>query len=460
VARKFQRWYVGLPVALSVALIVSTYYLIERGESRLRKSTAEAQYVQERLRNLGAILRVLTDAESTMRGYLLSGEVQYLESFRLAEQELEPALNAVREQYPTATETEWLDSLARLSREKIATLRQTLSVHHTEGAQAAQAMIRADVSRNAMDRIRPLIRERQLAEGQTLRAISESSRYDLLITRAYTIGGTWLNLVLIVLASVLITRAIEQHESERRALTDQRAELERQVEARTAELSALSSRLQEISETEKAAMAREIHDELGSLLVAAKMDVSALRRRLGPEDAEVRARWERLMGALDAGVNLKRRMVEQLRPTLLDNMGLYAALRWHLHETCARAGLQCTDSLPDDEPALRNEANIAIFRIAQEAITNILKHARATAIELAIVIAGEELIMTICDDGIGISADRRTAAGGQGWASMRHRMRALGGSWHVRDGPGGRGTAIEVRLPLSRIQVAAAPLLA
>ena len=122
----------------------------------------------------------------------------------------------------------------------------------------------------------------------------------------------------------------------------------------------------------------------------------------GAEDADSRVRWERILGALDSGVDLKRRVVEQLRPTLLDNMGLYAALRWQLQESCGRAGLKCDEYMPEHELAISSAAAIAIFRVAQEAMTNIIKHARATAVELRVVVRNEELIVTIRDNGIGV----------------------------------------------------------
>ncbi len=132
-------------------------------------------------------------------------------------------------------------------------------------------------------------------------------------------------------------------------LRDQKLELEQQVDSRTRELAALSTHLQGVSEQEKAALSRELHDELGGLLVAARMDLSWLQQRLPTTDPGIEQRFKRIHDSLSAGVDLKRRVVEELRPTLLDNMGLFAALRWQFKETCRRTGLRCTETIPETE---------------------------------------------------------------------------------------------------------------
>ena len=110
----------------------------------------------------------------------------------------------------------------------------------------------------------------------------------------------------------------------------------------------LSRQLQHVTEKEKAQLARSLHDELGGLLIAVKMDISWLQKRWPKPTPDVQARWERVFKVLDDGVDFKRRVVESLRPTLLDNMGLIAALRWVAQETCATApACSCSESYPE-----------------------------------------------------------------------------------------------------------------
>jgi signal transduction histidine kinase len=253
-----------------------------------------------------------------------------------------------------------------------------------------------------------------------------------------------------MLASALVAGDMRRRARQTTALRDQKMELSRQVEQRTRELTALSTHLQEVSELEKSALARELHDELGGLLVAARMDLSWLQQRMPTTDPAIEQRFKRIHDSLRAGVDLKRRVIEELRPTLLDNMGLFAALRWQFKESCRRTGLHCTESIPETELHLRADASIGVFRVAQEALTNILKHADATAADLSIEILDDLFVLRISDDGRGISSNRLKTATSHGLAAMKHRIAALGGSWEVTS-PAVGGTTVTARIPLQRL---------
>lgn len=214
------------------------------------------------------------------------------------------------------------------------------------------------------------------------------------------------------------------------------------------ELSDLAANLQRYAESEKVLLARQMHDELGGALVGAKMDLAWLRRRIGSTDPDVIARWERLERALETGIAFKRRVVEQLRPTLLDNLGFYAAARWLVEETCAEAGLKADLELPLPEPKLTQDVGIALFRILQESLHNVTRHARATRVKISVIMDPNNILrMVVTDDGMGLAADRVRTLGSRGLGSMRHRMRAIGGQFQVLS-VAGKGTEITVLAPL------------
>src|SRR6202042_2556917 len=146
------------------------------------------------------------------------------------------------------------------------------------------------------------------------------------------------------------------------------------------------------------ALSRELHDELGGLLVAARMDLSWLQQRLPTADPAIEQRFKRIHDSLSAGVDLKRRVVEELRPTLLDNMGLFTALRWQYKETCRRNGLRCTETIPENEMKFSPDAAIGVFRIAQEALTNILKHAEVSRANPYSTIEGDTASLRISEE--------------------------------------------------------------
>ena len=256
-----------------------------------------------------------------------------------------------------------------------------------------------------------------------------------------------LNVVLIAVAAALVYRYMHRGAVQTAELRSQKQRLEHEVAERTRELAELSTHLQSVSEREKASLARELHDELGGLLVGARMDISWAEQHLGAQDVEMRQRLNRVQQNLSAGIDLKRRIIEELRPTLLDNVGFIAALRWQIKETCLRAGLRCNEYFPGEEPKLSSDAGIALFRIAQEAFGNIIKLAAAKTVDVTLDIDDDSVVFRITDDGKGIS-DPSSESDAHILASMRHRVRALGGTFDVSGSA--KGGVLDVRIPIDR----------
>jgi len=201
-------------------------------------------------------------------------------------------------------------------------------------------------------------------------------------------------------------------------------ELEKRIAARTAELSTLSTHLMARTEAERSALAKELHDELGGLITAAKMDMSWLSARLGASlDAESREKFESVLQMLNQAMMLKRRVVEDLRPSLLDHFGLAVALRSHFDEHCSRGGIECVATLPEDVLALDTVTQLSLFRVAQEALANVLKRGGAKHVELVIEPEGDGYVMLIGDDGPPMDVDLAKSMPG-----ARHRMMGAGGS--------------------------------
>jgi signal transduction histidine kinase len=255
------------------------------------------------------------------------------------------------------------------------------------------------------------------------------------------------NVLLGVIAACLVYQFLHRRARQTEELREQQQRLEREIEERTRELVELSTHLQSMAEREKANLARELHDELGGLLVGALMDISWADQHLAGTDLDMKQRLGRVQQNLSASIDLKRRIIEELRPTLLDNVGFLAALRWQLKESCARAGLKCNEYFPGEEPRFTPEAAIALYRIAQEAFANLIKHSGAKSVDVALDIDEDTVVFRITDDGKGIS-NADTASGLHVLASMRHRVRALGGTFDVT--PRAAGGVLDVRIPVAR----------
>lgn len=209
---------------------------------------------------------------------------------------------------------------------------------------------------------------------------------------------------------------------------------------------------QQLAEHEKASLARELHDELGGLLIGAVMDIALLAPYLPTLPDEIQQRLGRVRQALGSAIELARRVTEELHPTLLDNVGLFAALRWQLRNACARTKIRCIDNLPSVEPRLTTRASIALFRSAQEALVIGLERDAVTAIELVGTIDENALSIRVSGDGAKL-VDEPQNLGSLTLESIRHRIRALGGIVNVGH-PADGGIIVEVSTPIGKITAA------
>ena len=228
-------------------------------------------------------------------------------------------------------------------------------------------------------------------------------------------------------------------------MAGERDRLEQEVAARTAQLKELAQHLQTIREDERSRLARELHDELGALLTAAKLDVARLKSRLGASaSADAAERLAHLNEALNGGIALKRRIIEDLRPSSLSNLGLVAALEIQLREFAARSEIAVVDQLEPVE--VSPAAQLTIYRLVQEALTNVVKYAKASEVVVTLQApSGGGALVSVRDNGVGFDTDVPRLAR-HGLIGMRYRVEAEGGTMRLSSKPG-EGTLIEATLP-------------
>lgn len=243
------------------------------------------------------------------------------------------------------------------------------------------------------------------------------------------------------------------------ALQLARKDLEHRVAARTAELSSanaqlreagdalrrLSTHMNQVREEERAHVAREIHDDLGASLTAMQLELNWLRQRHADDDT-MRAHIDAALDIGQGAMGAVRRILSSLRPGVLDHLGLWAALEYLLQDTETRADLRCAAVIPQslEQCRLDRDAEIAIYRIAQEVLTNVQRHARASRVTLTASAQGRDLAISIEDDGCGMTVPPSPTT--FGLLGMHERARALGGTLAIRSGPG-IGTSVCLTLP-------------
>ena len=443
------RWYVAVPPFLIIGFLAALFFLTGAGQQRLQQASGRLQDSAVRELAVDELQSSIARSVATQRGFLLTGDEKFLKNYDRIVAEVEPRLERVRVVYQ-GSEANLADvrTLHVLIGKRLADLSMLVTIQKTQGTASAIALVRTSLGADTGEAINDVLEQLRHRESQEHNAAEAHWSQSLVLARWVTVAGTIFNMLLVGIAARLVYMDMRRRTLQTAELRDQKLQLEREAEERNRELVELSTHLQSVAEREKASLARELHDELGGLLVGARMDISWAEQHLTGDNADLKQRLHRVQQNLSAGVDLKRRIIDELRPTLLDDIGLFAALRWQLKETCGRAGLKCIESYPDDEPRFNSEAAIALFRIAQEAFTNILKHSAATSMDITLNINTEKIVMQISDDGKGIPAGRLTAVGSHGIASMRHRVRALGGRLDIRSSSAG-GTSLLAQIPVA-----------
>ena len=230
-------------------------------------------------------------------------------------------------------------------------------------------------------------------------------------------------------------------------LTALNATLEERVRAQTRELRMLATHLENAREDERTRIARDLHDELGQELTAMRYTLTFLRQRFERDPSAIRGNLDELDALLGRTAATTRQILSELRPRIIDDLGLDAGVEWLLKRTEERTGLSFRFSPSSRRVDLSQEVSIAAFRIVQESITNVVRHANATRVDVSIVTEERDLRLIVRDDGIGLREPPAGGRRGMGIIGIRERAEALGGELRLEGAPEG-GTVVRVRLPI------------
>ena len=247
-----------------------------------------------------------------------------------------------------------------------------------------------------------------------------------------------------------ISKDITDRKHAELALEESNERLSQMVGQRTAELTELTQYLMRVSEDEKARLAAELHDELGSLVTAIVLDAELVLKKLKLVAPELAARQETIVDLAQQAAGLKRRIIEGLRPLLLEQFGLVTALKDYIHQWTLTTGITPRQDFPEGAIDLGPDAALALYRVAQESLTNIAKYARAHNVSIELRQSSPAIVLTVEDDGIGIAPEALARASSHGIVGMRHRVAGFGGTLSVSAGRDGKGTRITAELPLQR----------
>lgn len=442
-------WRTPLAIALASLMTLGVLSVAEWSYQRAVETLENLGHRIAARANIQVVMRRLLDAESAQRGYLLTGRQEYLAPYAEVASDIGHAIDQLRTLYADDREVAPLVSeLADRALEKLSEASETIILHDAGSHEAWRGILMTDIGREKMVAVRKAAETMLVVEDRRVAAGRASVFGALELGRLGVGATTLLSLVWFIFFLRKSAALLAVQQASARDLQAERDALDMQVRLRTAELAELNRHLQEVREHERGKLARSLHDELGALLTAAKLDLARLRRVLPAPTADVSERMNHLASTLDQGIGLKRRVIEELMPSALHNLGLRTALEMLAGEFSQRTGVQVQLNLQDTE--LDASSRNTVFQLVQESLSNVEQHAAAKEVQLSVLASGAEVQIQIHDNGRGFSREsvpHNAPDAGHVWKNLRHRIEALGGRLSVASAPG-RGTEVDATVPI------------
>jgi signal transduction histidine kinase len=436
-----------LPLVIAVAISLATLVASELSNRLFADTNAEMGMGLTLRAKILQLEKTIIEAETAQRGYLLTRKDAYLEPFKRSIDAIPPLQHEILDlMHDEKAERDKLTDVNALIALKLSEMERTVKVASNEDFDRALAIVEGDEGRQLYEKLHAAFGNLNTIVSAQMEQRSRQWEESVQNSRSTILTAVGLNVILIALLALLLIRDQRQVRAAQKSQASYAENLESEVMRRTSELSSLSAFLQTNSEREKASLARELHDELGGILTPAKMDLSWLQGRLG-KNPEYGDRMQRVSHLVDQGIDLKRRIIENLRPSLLDHLGLAAALQWYVEEACKSANVECALTVSDSLERMPADLEIALYRVVQESVTNAVKHAHAKHIHLTVERTPRGLALSIVDDGVGIADIEAAKKVSHGLAGMSHRVRSVNGTLDIRSAQGA-GTRIEVFVPL------------
>lgn len=441
---------VVLPLAIAAAL--SMVFISESAHWQSVKALNELAAIANARGDILRLQQSVLAAEAGQRGYLLTHRREYLAPFDQALKDIDASFQRL-ETYGVAhaSAVEGLDDLHTLVDAKLAELTVAIRLYDDGNGAASTDMVLSTLHHQQMDAIHT--RGTHLLATQTRAAdAAQQALHATLLGRRV---GMALLTAISLLALLLFLRQTNRLKAQEQRLKDvvqiESDRMETEIAQRTAQLTELTRHLQTAREDERNRLARNLHDELGSLLTSAKLDAARIRSRLGDKAPEALERLEHLVQTLNQSIALGRSIIEDLRPSTLSHLGLVATLEILAREFADQSGIQVACAL--SPVRLKADAELMVYRLVQEAITNISKYAGARHVWVSLAASQGQAEVSVRDDGVGFDTTLPTQSA-FGLLGMRFRIEAEGGKVTLVSALG-QGTEVKATLPESGDPVAA-----
>jgi signal transduction histidine kinase len=438
----------AITIAIAIAMMIINDRLIFASKNINDQITSFNQAAFK----VSSLQKDLIKAESAQRGFLLTRSKEYLSPYDQAiinvRINLEEVENILKEQQPTALieETELIDIINKSIEAKITELNLTLSLAKEGEFNNAESIVNLDNGLVEMEnfdttigKLQEMLKKR-VSDLQVKRSASRN------LIRISVIAGPLI--LIFFVTSVIKSLLIELSEKAelQNQLKTENLKHELKVKEQSKLLQSLALDYQSDAERERQKLARELHDELGSILTATKMDIAWVIKMLKKSEPEIVDKLKRTNTYLDQGINFKRQIVQDLHPSMISTFGFWPALKTLIEETAERNQLALTLTLPGEDTQVNETISLIAYRVIQETLNNCSKYANASKLVVHIYCDENNMKIEIKDDGVGIDMNNLTH-NTHGLSGMRHRVTAIGGHIELSSTPG-EGLLTMAILPL------------
>ena len=435
---------IGISMLLAVLVVAVLFFINDQNFDRSTGATLQIEDSTKTLAVLNKLQAQIVDAETRQRGYLLSGNEQYLAPYTSSTTDINKSLDLLHELvFRVPEQSAIYELMVRHISRKLAELELTVRMRKDGNQDAWKYVVATDIGQLQMDSIRQYVLElSNISEAKVVLAKSQIQT-TLIISRIgialLAMTGLWAFYLYLRQNTILVDTALREKES----LQREREQIDSLVKERTDNLAQLATHLQNMREDERGDLARALHDEFGSLLTAAKLDIARLKSQLSSSVPDAEVRFTHLNSTLNNIIVMTRNIVEDLRPSSLSHLGLTTSLAILAREFEKQHNLTISTDLENVE--LSGNSQLTVYRLVQESLTNISKYAKAKNVALSLHNLDTYISVQVRDDGIGFDKSKVDGTH-HGLIGMQHRVEALGGKLVVTSMPG-YGTHILATVP-------------
>lgn len=446
----------GRNIALLGVSLVITIFSLFFNENWLHDATEksnEIARINHLLQAVGQLQSNMYKAESAQRGYLLTRTKDYLLYYGVgvddAKKNLQTIQTALLALTPATAYKAEQNILSKLTSDvgaKISEMDVTIEFASKGKVLDAKKVLNLDNGMVQMNSINVHIEKMQSALKERLKTVYAARNVTRTVIRTSVIAGPIILIFLVVLVIKQLLQELADKAALQQRLSDENQRHESLALEQSKLLRSLALDYQADVERERYKLARELHDELGSILTASKMDIAWVIKSIGKTHPEIAEKLKKTNSYIDQGISFKRQVVQDLHPSMIASFGFWPALRALIDDTVERNKWELTLTLPDENTKLNETIALVAYRIVQETLNNCNKYAKATAISIHMINDEKHLKIEIQDNGVGLDLENLDS-NTHGLSGMRHRVLAIGGHFEVASSLG-NGLFTRAILPL------------